>query len=218
MKTQAIRKIKGLYAVTPDLIDTGLLLQQVEAALLGGARLLQYRNKTADTGLRIAQAQALKALSKRYDALFIVNDHVDVAKAVDADGAHVGQEDTSVAAARAILGDGKIIGVSCYDRVDQAVGGVRNGADYVAFGTFFPSSVKPDAVRAPLELIKLARQRVSVPIVAIGGITHANAALLIRQGIDAVAVISALFQADDIAEAARAFCNLFASEQKHESE
>ena len=200
-------KIKGLYAVTPDLADTELLLRQVAAALEGGARLLQYRNKNADTTLRIAQARALKALCARYDAIFIVNDHVDVAKIVDADGVHVGHEDTSVTAARAVLGNEKIVGVSCYDDVEQAVAGSKSGADYVAFGTSFPSSVKPEAVRAPL----------AVPIVAIGGITPANAPILISEGIDAVAVISALFHAGDIVAAARAFCKLFVSEQEHES-
>jgi thiamine-phosphate pyrophosphorylase len=203
--------IRGLYAVTPDLADTALLLRKVEAALSGGARLLQYRNKTAPAPLRLAQARALRALCNRYDARLIVNDHVDIARAAAADGVHVGQEDASVVTARAALGEEEIVGVSCYNQLEQAVAGVDHGADYVAFGTFFPSTVKPDAVHAPLELLRLAKQRLSVPLVAIGGITLSNAQVLISAGVDSVAVISALFEADDIDATARAFCNLFAS-------
>ena len=209
----AAAAISGLYAVTPDLADTALLLRRVEAALSGGVRLLQYRNKTADATLRLAQARALKALCGRYGAKLIVNDHVDIAQAADADGVHVGREDAAARTARAALGKGRIVGVSCYNELGQALAAVADGADYVAFGTFFPSSVKPDAVHAPLELLPLAKRRLSVPVVAIGGITLDNAPVLIGAGVDSLAVISALFGAEDVAAAARAFCQLFTGEK-----
>ena len=201
--------LSGLYAVTPDLADTALLLAKSQAALAGGARLLQYRNKTADEKLRREQAAALGELCRRHGAMLIVNDHVELAREIDADGVHVGVEDAGVAAARARLGPGKIIGATCYRDLQRAPAAVAQGADYVAFGSFFASSVKPGAVRAPLALLQQARRAVTVPVVAIGGITLDNAAELIAAGADAVAVISALFAVPDVELAARRFCQLF---------
>lgn len=139
----------------------------------------------------------------------IVNDHVELARAVDADGVHVGADDAAVADARARLARGKIIGASCYDDLERAQSAVLQGADYVAFGSFFVSSVKPGAVCAPLSILRAARQRIAKPVVAIGGITLDNARALIDAGADAIAVISALFGAPDIESAARGFCGLF---------
>lgn len=201
--------IKGLYAVTPDIADTALLLRKVEAALAGGARQLQYRNKAADAALRLAQAGALRDLCRRYAATLVINDHVELAAATAAGGVHVGREDSAVAKARAELGPDKIIGVSCYDDFTRAATAVAEGADYVAFGSFFASLTKPGATRVPLALLGQARRRFGVPLVAIGGINLENAGAVIAAGADAVAVISALFDADDIAAAAREFCNLF---------
>jgi thiamine-phosphate pyrophosphorylase len=202
-------RIAGLYAITPDLADTDDLLYRVRAALAGGARVLQYRNKSASTQLRLTQARALQALCAARGVPLIINDHLDLALAVDAAGLHLGGEDGDIAAARARLGADKLLGVSCYDRLELAEAALAAGADHVAFGSFFASGVKPDAVRPPLDLIGRARQRFTVPLVGIGGITAANAPQLITAGISAIAVISAVFSAPDIEAAAREFQSLF---------
>lgn len=205
--------ISGLYAVTPDLADTPRLTAMAAAALAGGARLLQYRNKSAAPAARLAQARALLALCRKFRVPLIVNDHLELALAVDADGLHLGAEDGSLAAARERLAAGKILGASCYDRLELALEAVGRGADYVAFGSFFPSSVKPGAVRAPLDLLREAKRRLSVPVVAIGGITPENAPQLIAAGADGIAVVSALFGTDDVGAAARRFSALFARDE-----
>ena len=200
--------IEGLYAVTPDLADTELLVAKVEMVLSAGARLLQYRNKTADSSVRRAQAAALRDVCRRHGATLIINDDVALACAIDADGVHVGADDAAVSVARTQLGRGKIVGASCYDNLQRAHTAAEHGADYVAFGSFFASSIKPGAVRAPLALLPAARA-FGLPVVAIGGITLDNAGELIACGADAVAVISALFAAPDAGAATRRFCQLF---------
>ena len=202
-------RLAGLYAVTPDEPDTRRLLAGVEAALAGGASALQYRHKTADAKLRLAQGHALLTLCRRYRRPLIINDHVDLALALDADGLHLGVDDGDLAAAKARLGKDKILGASCYDRLENALEAQRAGATYVALGSFFPSTVKPGAVRAPLELLRAARAQLSLPVIAIGGITLANAPRLIEAGADGVAVISAVFGAPDVEAAARDFSSLF---------
>jgi thiamine-phosphate pyrophosphorylase len=201
--------IKGLYAITPDIADTEELLRDVRLALRGGARVLQYRNKIAGAPLMLTQALALRQLANEFRATFIVNDDAQLAVQVDADGVHLGSDDGSIAAARALLGGTRIIGASCYNRLSLALEAVRQGADYVAFGAFFPSAVKPDAVKADVALLQAARQDPGVPIVTIGGITQQNAPVLIDAGADAVAVISALWNAPDIEASARGFSTLF---------
>lgn len=201
--------VGGLYAVTPDCPDTAVLLEKVRQALEGGARLVQYRNKTGGLKLRRSQAGALLALCRKHGAPLIVNDDLELALAVGADGLHLGAKDGSLEQARRRLGPGRLLGASCYNRIDLAREAVAAGADYVAFGSFFPSSVKPQAVVAPLELLREARQRLPVPVVAIGGITPENAPRLIAAGADACAVISALFRAPDVKRAARDFARLF---------
>jgi thiamine-phosphate pyrophosphorylase len=200
--------IKGLYAITPDETDTAELLRKVRLVLQGGARVLQYRNKTANAALRLQQAKALRELTREFSVLLIINDDAKLAQQVDADGVHLGGEDGSVAAARGVLGSGKLIGVSCYNRLGLAYEAVRQGADYVAFGSFFASAMKPDAVAASPELLRQARREISVPLVAIGGITVQNGEELLRAGAAALAVISAVFGATDIQDAARQFSNL----------
>jgi len=202
------RGISGLYAVTPDTDDTPGLLARVEAALAGGARLLQYRNKTAGAALRLIQGRALLALCWEYQVPLIINDHLDLALALDADGLHLGSDDGSLREARDRLGGGKILGASCYNRIESALDAERAGVDYVAFGSFFPSGVKPGAVRAPLDLLSDAKRRIKLPLVAIGGITLDNAPQLIAAGADGVAVISALFDAPDVKLAARRLSKL----------
>ena len=204
-----MKAISGLYAVTPDLADTALLLTRTGAALAGGVKLVQYRNKTAGENLRREQATALRELCRRHDAALIINDHIELAREIDADGVHVGADDASIAVARARLGSGKIIGASCYNNLHQGLSAAAQGADYIAFGSFYASAVKPGAARAPLSILQAARQQVALPLVAIGGITSDNAGELIRAGASAVAVISALFAAPHIEAAARRFHQLF---------
>ncbi|GIX29454.1 thiamine phosphate synthase [Pelomicrobium sp. G1] len=201
--------IAGLYAVTPECAETGVLETKVEQALRGGARVIQYRAKGATPALALEQARALARLCRAFGRVFIVNDQVDLALAVGADGVHLGAQDEAVEAARRRLPPGMLLGVSCYDRLDRAREAVAQGADYVAFGAVFPSPVKPEAVRAPLALLGEARRALDVPLVAIGGITPQNASEVIRAGAHALAVISALFDAPDVEGAARAFSRLF---------
>lgn len=203
--------IRGLYAITPDSTDTEDLLRRVRQALSGGARVLQYRNKSADAALRLVQASALRKLTREFAAPFIVNDDVGLAAQVDADGVHLGAADANPETARAALGKHKIVGISCYNRLSLAREAVAGGADYVAFGAFFPSSVKPAAVKADIALLQQARAELHLPLVAIGGITVQNGAALVRAGADALAVISALFDARDIAASAQEFSGLFTS-------
>lgn len=203
--------VRGLYAVTPDIADTAELTAKVEAALAGGASVVQYRNKVAGADSRAAQARALQQLCRLKHVPLIINDRLELAISVDAAGLHLGKDDGSLVEARARLGAGKLLGVSCYNRIDSAVSAVQAGADYVAFGSFFPSTVKPGAVHAPAALLREAKRKLGVPIVAIGGITLDNAAQLISAGADAVAVISALFSSPDIRLAAERFSGLFSS-------
>ena len=206
-------KLAGLYAITPDAADSDALIERVRAAMRGSAprrwAALQYRNKRAGAAQRAGEARALAALCADHGVPLIVNDDVELALAAGADGAHLGSNDGDLAAARKRLGS-RLLGVSCYDRLDVARRAVATGADYVAFGSVFPSSTKPGAVRAPLALFGQARS-LGVPLVAIGGITLENAAEVVRAGADCVAVISALFEAPDLAARARAFCDLFST-------
>jgi thiamine-phosphate pyrophosphorylase len=199
----------GLYALTPDDPDTQALVAKVRAAITGGAAAVQYRNKPADPARRAEQARALAALCRAASVPLVVNDDIELALAVDAAGVHLGRDDGDLAAARRRLGPGRVLGASCYDRLERAEGAVAAGADYVAFGSVFASPTKPAAVRAPLALLGAAR-RLGRPVVAIGGITLENAPDAIAAGADALAVITALFDAGDIAARARAFSALFA--------
>lgn len=202
-------KINGLYAITPDEADTDTLLAQVEAALQGGVQVLQYRNKAATPVLRREQAHALLPLCRKRGVPLILNDHLDLCIELDADGVHLGTEDGAIASARKRLSADKLIGASCYNRIELAAQAQELGADYVAFGACFDSGTKPAAVRAPLSLLTQAKQQIKLPIVAIGGITAENAPLAIAAGASAIAVIGALWKAPDIRQAAITFSNLF---------
>ncbi len=207
-------EISGLYAITPEEDNTASLLRRVRLALQGGVRVLQYRNKLGSTALRLEQANALRKLTLEYGVPLIINDDASLALKVDADGVHLGFEDGSVSAARATLGGTKIIGVSCYNRLDLAREAASLGADYIAFGAFFASNIKPSAPAANMELLQQARREIDLPLVAIGGITAKNGAQLLAAGASALAVISALFGAEDIQYAARQFANLNLNNQK----
>jgi thiamine-phosphate pyrophosphorylase len=200
--------IQGLYAVTPDIENTDLLLEKVTLVLQGGARVLQYRNKLADASLREDQASALLPICRQYHAPLIINDDVALCQFLDADGVHLGGADGDIAAARQLLGAHKIIGASCYNRLDLAEQAAAQGASYIAFGACFASSTKPHAPVAPLDLFTQAKH-LGLPIVAIGGVTLENARLVIQSGADAVAVINALFASSDVTATASEFNQLF---------
>ena len=189
--------IRGLYAITPDEADTPELIRKVRAALEGGAAMIQYRNKPADAALRRAQAGALAQLCRQHGVPLIINDHLELALEVAADGLHLGAEDGDIAAARRALGRDRLLGASCYNRFELALAARAAGADHVAFGAAFVSPTKPGAVHAPLALYRRARAELGMPVVAIGGITGGNAAALIEAGADSIAVITALFGARD---------------------
>ena len=190
-------RISGVYAITPDEPDTGRLLAMVAAACEGGARLVQYRNKTADSALRADQALRLARLCREYRRPLIINDHADLAMTIEGAGLHVGAGDADdLPALRARLGAGRILGVSCYASVERAKDAAAAGADYLAFGSVFASSNKPEAVRAPLALFVQART-LGVALVGIGGIDATNLPRLIDAGADAAAVIAAVFEASD---------------------
>jgi thiamine-phosphate pyrophosphorylase len=199
---------RGLYAITdgprPD------LLAAVKAALRGGVALLQYRDKTADSARRAFEARALRELCARFEIPFIVNDDVDLALAAGADGVHLGEDDGDIAAARARLGAGAIIGVSCYDSPARARHLAAAGADYLAFGAFFPSPTKPNARRATPEMLREAKP-LGLPLVAIGGVTPDNARPLIDAGADFLAVISGIFAQADPEAAARRYAAMYTS-------
>ena len=204
-----MNKIQGLYAITPDTADTKLLLAKVEAALQGGINILQYRNKLAGYTLQTQQARALLPLCRQYHVPLIINDSVKLCLELDADGVHLGADDGNLAEVRAALGADKILGASCYNRFDLALHAQQAGADYVAFGACFASSTKPNAPVADLALFTQARAQLRISSVAIGGITTENANQVIQAGANAIAVINALFAAEDIKDKAQQFAQLF---------
>lgn len=206
-------KLRGLCAVTLDDMLLPRLSALVKAALDGGAPFVQYRNKAAPRALRRAQAAEMLRICRAAGAKLIINDDVWLAVEIGADGAHVGRGDApggSLLAAREALGPKRILGVSCYDDLALAEEAAKAGADYVAFGSMFPSRTKPDTVSAPLEILGQAR-RFGLPVAAIGGITLENAPQLIKAGADVLAVVSDLFDAMDIKARAEAYQNLFAA-------
>lgn len=200
---------RGIYAVTPDQRSGAELASAVAAAVENGVRAVQYRDKSPDPARRRRDAAALLAICRPHGVPLIINDDVDLAHATGADGVHLGRDDEGLAAARARLGEGAIIGISCYDEAERALAAARSGADYVAFGSFFPSVTKPGAVRATTELVDAVRPRIEVPIVAIGGITADNAPPLLESGVDLLAVVNAIFGAPDVGRAARRLAGLF---------
>lgn len=200
-------RARGLYAITPDLADTGLLLSKVEC-VLPWTRWLQYRNKTAPPALRRVQIEALLPACRARGVALIINDDWRLAADCGADGAHLGEDDGDLRQARAALGAGAIIGASCYDSLVLAQRAVVAGADYVAFGAFFATATKIATRRASPALLQQAAG-LGVARVAIGGITPANARPLVEAGADLLAVVSGLFGAEDPAAAAQAYLRAF---------
>lgn len=202
--------VRGLYAIADTLyLPEERLASAVEEAITGGARVIQYRDKGHDRARRHRQALILLAVCRARGVPLIVNDDVELAAAIDADGVHVGRDDAAIAAACAQFGANRIIGVSCYNELERARAAESAGASYVAFGRFFPSRSKPQAVSAPIELLSRARAELRVPIVAIGGITPENGGSLIEAGADALAVIEGVFNQTDVRAAARRYARLF---------
>ncbi|MBR7800915.1 thiamine phosphate synthase [Undibacterium sp. FT137W] len=201
--------MRGLYLVTPNWDDTQRLLEVTEAALAAGAGILQYRHKSAQVELRYAQAAALQNLCRKYGVPFIINDFVQLAAQLNADGVHLGGSDISVAQARAILGKNKIIGASCYGDLGLAHLAQLQGANYVAFGGFYPSQVKQYAVTTHPDIVSIAKKEISLRQVVIGGMTVDLARPLVARGCDMVAAISHVYLSDRPADVVRDFIALF---------
>lgn len=200
----------GLYAITKVIANNEeRLFEDVAAVIRGGAGFVQYRDKIHSAPARQRIGHRLLMLCRELGAKLIINDDIVLCRLIDADGVHLGREDDDLARARMSLGDSKIIGVSCYNQLQLALQAQQNGADYIAFGSFFHSSTKPHAMHAPLSLLNEARTPLTVPVVAIGGITADNGQRLVNAGADALAVINGVFAEDDIEAAARKLSQIF---------
>jgi thiamine-phosphate pyrophosphorylase len=203
--------MRGLYLVTPNWDDTDRLIGCTREALEAGAALVQYRHKDAAPDLRMEQGAALLALCRGYRRPLVINDHLDLCMALDADGLHLGGGDTSIGWARAVLGPSKIVGASCYGELQLARSAQQAGASYVAFGGFYPSLVKQYSFSTAPAILDAARAEISVPIVVIGGMTPSRAAPLVARGAAMVAAISSVYLAASPAAAVRQFDALFAA-------
>lgn len=211
-----LHTLRGLYVITRPLPGgADALALAVEQAIAGGAVMVQYREKGASRARRSREARAVLEACRARGVPLVVNDDPALAREVGADGVHLGSSDADVAEARALVGDEAIIGVSCYNELERAVRAESEGASYVAFGSFFPSPTKPNAVRAEPALLETARRHSSLPICAIGGITPDNGGVLIAAGADLLAVLSGVFEAVDVREAAQAYSALFREKESH---
>ncbi len=200
---------KGLYAITDyDRLSHAVILGKSREILRAGTALLQFRNKKDKAVKLIQQARDLRILCRDFNVPFIVNDNLELALTIDADGIHIGEEDINYDEARRQLGNHKIIGISCYNDFKRATLAASSGADYIAFGAFFPTYSKKKTVRAKMTLLKEARG-LNLPLVAIGGITPENGRSLLDAGADFLAVISGLYQAENSYNAARSYIKLF---------
>ncbi len=204
-------QLRGLYVITDSrlLHSDELLLQGVAAAISGGARLVQYRDKSTDQQKRLRQSRALLQLCHEQRVPLVINDDIALAAEVGADGVHLGQDDLSLSEARALFGEQAIIGLSCYNQLHLAEQAQEAGADYVAFGRFFSSHTKPQASPADRVLLDQARKKIQLPVVAIGGITPENGGALLMAGADMLAVVHGVFAQSDIQTAAQNYRELF---------
>ena len=208
MNHQASHALSGLYAITPDNRPMDQLLVDTRAALQGGANLVQFRDKSSNQSQRLKTANALVALCAEFGKPLIINDDIQLAAATQAAGVHLGQQDSAVAEARATLGNDAIVGATCHGSIELARQAQQQGASYLAFGRFFDSLTKPDAPPAAISILTEVKM-LGLPIVAIGGITHLNAGQLLQHGVDAIAVVGALYGASDIQARANEFQQLF---------
>jgi len=209
------KTLRGLYAITDTKLLANNFAEAIEQTLLGGARIIQYRDKSTDTDRRLKEAQIIRKLCDKYDATFIINDDIKLAIDSQADGVHLGKDDHDIKQARQRLGNEKIIGTSCYNQLQLALEAEQAGADYVAFGAFFNSSIKPEAIAAPLSIISEAKLKITIPVCCIGGITAENAGQLTDAGADMIAVISAVFNSENnsqsIQQASHTLSRLFSA-------
>lgn len=202
--------IQGLYAITDPQLSPGLVvIEHVRQALLGGAKVIQYRDKTSPFEQQLTIAKQLKTLCDQHQAWLIINDSIELAKQSQAHGLHIGKDDAALTKARHELGAEAIIGVSCYNDLNRAQQMQGLGADYVAFGRFFPSQTKPDAPQADIATLRQAKQHLHIPVVAIGGIDKTNAPDLVQAGAHSLAVIQGVFAQADIRQAAADISALF---------
>ena len=202
--------LRGLYAITDEkLIPETQFHFVIEQALRGGAGIIQYRDKSNDLEKQKKQTHLLRTLCDQYQALLIINDDLELAKLVNADGVHLGHSDASISAARTLLGEAAIIGASCYNQIELAIKAENEGADYIAFGAFFPSPTKPAARIADFDLLGEAKNRLNIPVCAIGGINTSNAKQVFDAGADMVAVISGVFGQTDIQAASAHITSMF---------
>ena len=205
------KKLKGLYAITDPNLMGDDLVAKARQSILGGIKILQYRNKSATIEQQEQEADSLCKLCNEHDVIFIINDNAELALKVKADGVHIGQNDTQLHDARNLLGSDKIIGVTCNNQIEFALTAQEQGADYVAFGRFYNSQTKPSAPHAELSLLTEARKKITIPIVAIGGITPESAPVLLKEGADMLAVIQGIFGQADILNTTRQFVEVLDS-------
>jgi len=208
--SESMHVLRGLYAVTDATLQTpGQLAANVSRAIEGGVSIVQYRDKSGNSRLRLQQSNALADLCRSRGIPLIINDDVELAGQCGAQGVHLGKDDSDPRSARSLLGSETIIGVSCYNDLALARRAAELGADYIALGCFFPSRTKPEAIPASPDLIRQVKQELSLPVVAIGGITPRNAGPLINAGADMLAVVKGIFAAADIQRAAEDFSVFF---------
>lgn len=203
-------RLRGLYAITDEtLIAESVFAAAIKQALTGGCSIIQYRDKSVNESKRLEQAMTLRKLCNEFNTTLIINDDITLAKAINADGVHLGEDDVTIEQARSILGSNAIIGISCYNQIQLAIAAQAAGADYVAFGAVFSSPTKPDARSASCELIAQAKSQLDIPVCAIGGIDKSNAGQVIASGADMTALISGLFAQQDIRRTAEHISGLF---------
>jgi len=204
------KKFTGLYAITDASVsDSQKIIVSVEQTLRGGANVIQFRDKSNNQKQRLETCLALRKLTKQFNAVFIINDDIKLTLLTKADGIHLGQNDSSLTEARNQLGEKTIIGISCYNRFDLAELATKEGANYIAFGRFFPSRTKPNTETAEIKLIQQAKQELDIPVVAIGGITAKNGGALIGAGADMLAVVDGIFGQTNIEAATKDYQALF---------
>ena len=203
--------IRGLYAITPDQEDNDYLISQVRQAIEGGVKLVQYRSKTLKPNQKKIQATAIKELCYALEVRLIINDDIELSKHLDAFGVHLGKDDDNIDDARKLLGPDKCIGVSCYNSLTRVKAAYDKHADYIALGAFFPTNTKPNAPRVTLEILRQVKNIGNIPLVAIGGISLENLDMLKDEQINSVALVSSLFNSDNIEVTAKQFCTILES-------
>ena len=203
--------IRGLYAITPDQEDNDYLISQVRQAIEGGVKLVQYRSKTLKPNQKKIQATAIKELCDALEVRLIINDDIELSKHLDAFGVHLGKDDDNIDDARKLLGPDKCIGVSCYNSLTRVKVAYDKHADYIALGAFFPTNTKPNAPRVTLEILRQVKNIGNIPLVAIGGISLENLDMLKDEQINSVALVSSLFNSDNIEVTAKQFCTILES-------